>query len=305
MMIPGLVKEVTQLCRSFKPVRAIALVGSRAIEAYDSDADDWDVAAYTDSKMEPTREERTALWASHRIFREPGVTTVGDRDDRFVLGDLRFGLSYTPIAGVEANLYQVLVEGVWSMRAAPWYPMGECPDAVCGEIETCQPLWDEEALIKDWKARVSTYPQRFKQKVLQELVFEARGNLQDLRRGVELQDLPHFHMALSEVCLRVIRLMYAANERYFRGSKRSLRGLRSVASVPASWLIDVERLLAMELSAGKLHEIWDLAKQLVTRTAEFAASQGVDESKAVERGLTYWPDVEPLPLLLDGRKAQG
>jgi hypothetical protein len=175
MMILDPVREATQLCRSFRPVRAIALVGSRAIEEYTSDADDWDVAAYTDSKMEPTREERSALWASHRIFSESGVTTVGDRDDRFVLGDLKFGLSYTPIADVEASLHKVLVEGAWSMRAAPWYPMGECPDAVCGEIETCRPLWDQGELIRGWKARVSTYPQRFKQKVLQELVFEARG----------------------------------------------------------------------------------------------------------------------------------
>jgi hypothetical protein len=298
MVIPGPIEDITHLCRSFRSIRAIALVGSRATEEYASDADDWDVATYTDRKVEPTREERHALWSSHETLRPPGVTTVGDRDDRFVLGDLKFGLSYTPLTDVEEGLRKVLVEGVWSMRAAPWYPMGESPDGVCGEIKTCRPIWDQHGLIEGWKARVSTYPQRFKLKLLQELVFEARGNLQDLRRGAELGDLPHFHMALSEVCMRVIRLMYAAKELYFRGSKRALRTLRLGSSVPESWLIAVEHLMAMELSVDSLYAIWDEAKQLVSRTAEYAASQGTDEQKAVARGLVYWPDIESLPLSL-------
>ena len=227
-------------------------------------------------------------WESLPSFADPRATAVGGRNDRFVIGDVRFGFSYMSTEDVEGHLDKVM-NGVWG-----GFLDSDAPESFLGALSECEPLWDPAGTVDGWRKRTRDYPAAFRLKAIQELIFELRADLQELRRASELKDVTFFHIALSDYAARLFRLMFTVHGIWYRGPKRALRTLESTPAVPQDWPERIASMLAEEQRPSALSPVVLRCHELLVDVAEFAVGQGVEERRAVRRGLSYWPDVDPL-----------
>ena len=214
--------------------------------------------------------------------------------DRFVIGGVHVGIDYLPIAEVNERLRRVLKDGDVSPVWTYWTTLGECPEGVCADIKACRPLWDPDNLIVRWQDSVRSYPRQFKLNILNEVSFEARYKLKDMLQASEIADIALFHIALSELCFCLLRMLFAINEEYFRGAKWAMRTAADFRLVPDNWTKEMEDLLCRPMLAQSLRELFLQARSLTVAIVELASSQGEEERKAIQRGLSQWPDVDPL-----------
>ena len=139
-----------------------------------------------------TRRRRLTLMSRHaeasghhsRLF-DSRATAVGGMNDRFVVGDLRFGFTYYPVDEVDERIGAVL-SGKW-----PDYRYYS-PEAFAAGMSAAQPLWDPEAIIMRWRGSLDPMPHTFRRKAIQELVFESRADLEDLKRARDLGDITFY-----------------------------------------------------------------------------------------------------------------
>lgn len=293
IMSRDIVNRVVELCASLDGVRAIALMGSRALGL--DGADDWDLCVFTAHDGQPGSAQRKALWGGA----ESPVTMfpTSGRNDRFRRDGPGIGIDYgLTVSDVDLRIAAVVHEGAVAMTGNYSHTLGECPEAICADISTCESLWDPQQLVRKWKQEVETYPEVFRLNMLEQVLFQARFKLKDLRRATELQDVVLFHVALSEMCFCLLRILFAVNRVYFRGLKWAMRAAYSFAVVPDDWLAQIERLLCTGLTTDSLGHTYHLAREAVTDIARLGIVQGAKEKRAVEIGLCDWPDVDPLKL---------
>ena len=204
-MLPVPIQLALNTVTSLAGVRAVSIVGSRVPNYSNPEADDWDLEVYTNRAGEPDEEQRRSVWSATPPFDGARASVVGGMNDRFVLDGDHFGFSYYSVESVERRLDR-LYEGSWD--AAEW---DVWPEAYAGKLTACRALWDPEGLVSGWTERLATYPAAFRLKAIQELVFEARGHLQCMRRGAELRDPTYFHLTLSDFTSHLLRLLFAVH----------------------------------------------------------------------------------------------
>jgi hypothetical protein len=274
-------------------VRAAALIGSQA-SAPDPACSDWDVWILC-RQPRPRPETVDALWSGHLC--PPLLRGMYIRGGRFQVGGVPVECDVWEIEKIQRCLDQVLVDADPEPDFAPWFAGADCPEVMCHDVLTCQILFDREGCLDPWKQRLAAYPQPFRAALLGQVLLEARYRLKDMRRGCELPDPVLFHMALSQLCLCLLRMVYAINQQYFPGLKRSLAGTNALPRLPAEFARRMEQLVAEPLSGHDLCQALEQARQLTVDVTLQALAIGGDIRRAViERGLTDWPGPEPLSL---------
>jgi len=292
--------RIVALCSAFEPVKAVGLIGSRASSEIDR-ADDWDLWAFTSVDGQPTEEERRRTWLSDGSPIASAAIHCAGSADRFVVAGEHVGVDFGPtVAAINDRLDRVIKEGDVSRLPSSfpnpfhWFALGECPEAICADLAMCVALWDPDNLILAWQNVLASYPKRFKLNILAHVLFEARRRLMDLRRASEIADIALFHIALSELCFSLLRILFAINERYFRGAKWAMHAISEFRLIPDNWNKRMEALLCAGLSARCLDEVWQEARSLTLAVAELASAQGEEEREAIQSGFWDWPDVDPL-----------
>ena len=290
-------QRIVEWCKQRDEVQAVALIGSAA-SGTEEPPGDWDLTAFCkDLSQYPPAPERQAMWASWLSrFGTSEIRCTGGGADRFVVDDRAVGLDVTLISDVEGRLDQVLSEADVSRTKDSWFIMCECPEAICRDIRTCRSLWDPERLIQRWRTRVADYPEQFKLNVFWWVLLWARVRLHEMRRAVEISDIPLFHMALSDLCFCLFRVLFAVNEEYFNGPKRAFRTAHGFRLTPEGWLPELESVLSAAVTVAALSQLLDRSKRLTQALADLVAAQGEEERKMVERAFFWWPDAEPMVL---------
>ena len=298
--IETILHEIAALCATFQSVKAVGLIGSRASSDLEG-SDDWDLWAFTSSAEQPTEEERRRIWLSDGSPVASATIHCAGMSDRFVIEGIHVGVDFNPpIATIDERLDRVIKKGDVSRLPSSfpnpihWFALGECPEAICADLRMCTPLWDPDHLIMQWQNSLASYPKQFKLNILAHVLFEARRRLIDMRRASEIGDVALFHMALSELCFCLFRILFAINEEYFRGAKWAMQTVSSFRLVPDNWTEEMEDLLRGGLSVQRLQEIFLQAKSLTLGIVELASTQGEEEREAIQSGLWDWPDVDPL-----------
>lgn len=274
-------------------VRAAAVIGSQAA-APDQAPSDWDIWILC-RQPRPRDETVDSLWSGHLC--PPLLRGMYIRRGRFRINDMAVKCDVWEIEKVQRCLDQVCVDADPEPDFAPWCAGADCPEVMCHDILTCQPLFDHEGCFDRWKAQLAAYPQPFQGVLLGQVLLEARYRLKDMRRGCELPDMPLFHMGLSQLGLCLLRMAYAINERYFPGLKRALPGTAGMSRLPTNFAERLGQLVCAPLTAQQSGLTFAQARQLTVDMALQALAVGGDVRKAViDRGLTDWPDPEPLSL---------
>jgi hypothetical protein len=286
-----IIREMAALASTLEDVSAVVLVGSRA-SAQSERADDWDLLGIMRTPGVPEEATRRRLWSSPESPVAQAETHFGDCNDRFIIDGVGVGIDYhLNLPQVLERLKQVLEYGKVARTASPWFCLGECPEVICADVESCVALWDPDGIVAGWKTMVALYPQRFRTNVLHECLFEARFRLKDVRRGSDLRDIPLLHAGLSEVALCLLRVVFALNREWFPGMKSAATTARRFTVLPNGWIEELERILSCGLGQGELNEVHTEAESLTVRLARLAAAQGEEERQAVGRAARDWPDV--------------
>jgi hypothetical protein len=273
-------------------VRAAAVVGSRAVGA--ESPSDWDVWVLCRRPM-PREETVDTFWSWHLC--PPLLRGMYIRRGRFRVNDTPVECDLWEIEKIQRCLDQVLVRADPQACFGLGFAGADCPEVMCHDVLTCQVLYDHEGCLARWKEQLAAYPQAFRAVLLGEVLLEARHRLRDLRRGSELPDPPLFHMAVSQLCLCLLRMVYAINERYFPGLKRALAGTRDMAMLPPDFGARLEQLVSAPLEAARLGDMLAQARQLTTEVAWQGLDAGGDiRQRVLERGLADSPDLDPLSL---------
>jgi hypothetical protein len=274
-------------------VRAAVVIGSQAA-APGQGASDWDLWILC-RQPRPREETVDALWSGHLC--PPLLRGMYVRGGRLRVSGVPIECDVWEIEKIQRCLDRVVVEADPEPDFAHLFAGADCPEVMCHDILTCQVLFDHEGCIDRWKAQLATYPAPFQAILLGQVLLEARYRLKDMRRGCELSDLPLFHMGLSQLCLCVLRMAYAINERYFPGLKRALAGTCGMSRLPADFARRLERLVSAPLTAEQVDLTLVEARQMtVDMTLQALAVGGDVRRTVVERGLTDWPGPEPLSL---------
>jgi predicted nucleotidyltransferase len=289
-----IIREIATLASALDGVAAVVLVGSRAT-AQPGKADDWDLLGIMRAPEIPQEASRQRLWSSPESPVAEAEMHFGSCNDRFVLNGVDLGIDYNlSIPLVDKRLRQVLEEGRAERAASPWFCLGECPEVICADVESCVSLWDPDGIVAAWKEMVAPYPQRFRTNLLYSCLFEARFRLKDMRRGSDLRDIPLVHAGLSELALCLLRVLFALNRRWFPGVKSAMRTARRCMVIPDDWIDDLERVLSCSLGEGDLKQVHAEAESLTVRLSRLATAQGEEERQAVCLAAANWPDVDPM-----------
>ncbi len=273
-------------------VRAAALVGSQATGS--SGAADWDIWVLC-RQPKPRDETVDALWSGHLC--PPLLRGLYVRGGRFHVNNVLVECELWEIERMQRRIDQVVVQA----NPQPYFDASVAgaglPEVLCHDIRTCQVLFDHESCLDPWKEQLAAYPQPFRAELLGDVLLEARYRLKDMRRGCELSDLPLFGMGLSQLCLCLLRMVYAINERYFPGLKRAMAGTAGMTQVPAVFAPNLERLLTTAHNPQSLGQMADQARRLTVDIALQALAIDGDVRQAVlDRGLVDSPDLEPFSL---------
>jgi len=248
-----------------------------------------------DGSAIPREDDRRELWLSSGSPVAEAELHFGGGNDRFVLDGVDLGIDYhLDVQSVRRRLEDVMAAGKVERSASPWFCLGESPEVICAEVESCVPLCDPQGIIASWKHMVSPYPQRFRTNLLHACLFEARYRLKDVSRGSDLGDIPLVHASLSELSLCLFRMLFALNRKWFRGMKYAMASAGDLRLVPDHWLRDVERALCRDLSRQRLSEVHAEAGRLTVELARLAAKQGEQEDRAVRTAASAWPDIDPM-----------
>ena len=286
-----IIAHIVDLCADSHCVKAVGLMGSRAMED-DCDGGDWDLCGFVDADRIPNRDERSSMWRLEEPPLASAEAHFGGSGERFVIDDAEIGIDFDRIADLVDAVARVTRKADVSMRAEEWCVLGQCPEAVCADIAMCKPLWDPDEVIASLQNLVRPYPRQFKLNMLHLILFWARYDLKEMKRASELGDVTAFHIALSELVFRWLRILFAINGSYFRGAKRAMSRIEGFGVLPAHFRKRAGALVCRELSARSLAGSYERAKDLTLEIAGLGAAPGADEERMVSRGLSEWPDAD-------------
>jgi len=289
-----IVQEIANLASTLEGIAAVVVVGSRAT-AQHKKADDWDLLGVMRTPEIPREASRQRLWSSPGSPVSQAEIHYGGCNDRFILNGVDIGIDYNlSVPLVQERLQQVLEHASVERTASPWFCLGESPEVICADVESCISLLDPDRIVAAWKDMVTSYPQRFRTNLLHSCLFEARFRLKDMRRASDLGDIPLFHAGLSETIFCLLRVLFALNRRWFPGLKHAIVTARRFTIAPHGWVEELERILSHGLKEGQLEEIHARAESFTVSLARLAAAQGEEEKQAVCRAAGDWPDVDPI-----------
>jgi hypothetical protein len=286
-----IVDHIVDLCAGSRRVKAVGLMGSRAMEDHGGGGD-WDLCGFVDADRIPNRDERSRMWRLEEPPLASAQVHFGGSGERFVIDGAEISIDFDRIADLEDAIARVTRDADVGMRAEEWCVLGQCPEAVCADIAMCKTLWDPDHVIADLQKLVSPYPRRFKLNMLDQTLFWARYDLKEMKRAAELGDVTAFHIALSELVFRWLRILFAINSSYFRGPKRAMRQVEGFDTLPPDFRERADALVCQGLSEGSLAASYDRAKGITLEIARLGADQGEDEEHMVNRGLSEWPDAD-------------
>lgn len=241
---------LNQLVEKLKPVaglRAIALGGSyaRGDQRPDSDLDLG--LYYTEDQPLATAQVRS-LAASLNDTPDPVVTDLGswgpwvNGGAWLTIGGQRVDFLYRNLTFVHATIDDCqagrICSDYWQQPAYGFHSF-----MYCAETAINQPLYDPEYLVAQLKLRVTSYPPRLKQAILDSFLWSARFTLDNIRKPAARGEIYLTAGGLARAIHCLVQVLYALNERYYLSEKQLARELVSFIHQPPDFLASVNRIL--------------------------------------------------------------
>jgi len=159
----------------------------------------------------------------------------------------------TPVGKVDflyRNLDQVQVvieegrQGIWHHDYDQQPPYGFRSVVYFGETFTCVPLHDPEGEIARLKKSVAGYPERLRNRIVQEGLWGAEFSLRFSRTFASSADVYNAVGCLTRVAQFLVHVLFAMNGEYFVSDKYASRLIEQFALRPRDFTPRLERVLS-------------------------------------------------------------
>jgi Nucleotidyltransferase domain/Domain of unknown function (DUF4037) len=221
-----LTRVVPELAR-VSGVVGIVLGGSRARGTANA-ASDYDIGLYY-RQDKPLDTDGLLIVVKELVddAHAAAVTTVGGWGPRIVGGGwltiegCKFDLLYRSIESVRAVISDSHAGRV-SMDYQPGHPHGFCSATWMGEVALCQPLHDPRGSIAELKASTSPYPDKLREALLREFIWEVLFSIENGEKAVARGDQTHIAGCAYRALSCVGQVLFALNRRYLINEKGAL-----------------------------------------------------------------------------------
>ncbi len=223
---PVLTRIVPELAR-VSGVVAIVLGGSRARDAAIA-ASDYDIGLYY--RQEKLLDTDRLLIVVKQLVDDAdaaAVTAVGGWGPRIIGGGwltiegCKVDLLYRGIESVRAVIANCRA-GRISMDYQPGHPHGFCSAIWMGEVALCRPLHDPRGSIAELKASTSPYPDKLRQALLREFLWEVLFSIENGERAIARGDQTHIAGCAYRALSCAVQVLFALNRRYLINEKGAL-----------------------------------------------------------------------------------
>ncbi len=163
-------------------------------------------------------------------------------------------------------------EGAIHRDYVTWTVMGFFNYCTLSDLHKMVPVEDPGSLLARWKAEVSVYPPKMKQRILREYLAAARFWPDNFhyKTAVARCDILYTSGIVQQVVHNLIQVVFALNETYFPGEKKLEASLEHLPSQPHDFTRRIQALVfpAVEPSRETLE---DQRKELVALVGEVEA----------------------------------
>lgn len=221
---------LTRLTSAFAEVPGIAAIvlgGSRA-RGSAHPASDYDIGFYFTAAA-PLDTERL-LAAAKAIADNPAATAVTPIGE---WGPWIVGGAWLSVEGHKVDLLyrnadavKTVMEacraGTVTMDYQPGHPHGFCSAIWMGEIATCQPLHDPQALIARLKSIALPYPQSLRNALIRRFQWEVLFGIENAEHAIARGEQTHVAGCIYRSLACVAQVLFALNEHYLINEKGAL-----------------------------------------------------------------------------------
>lgn len=235
--------------KAIQHLKAIVLGGSYA-EGMATETSDIDLGLYYDEKTPFNIEEIKQVIKSYEI--EPSILTDFYEWGPYVNGGAWINTQYGKIDLLYRNITQVknIIEksqnGDWENCYEQQPPYGFLSITYLAETEICIPLYDPQEIIKELKLTIHKYPQKLKKSIIAQSLWSAEFTIWHAESFAKQKDLYNLSGCLTRAVKNLINTLFAINEKYPLGDKRSLERLNKVTLKPQNLQSKIESILCIE-----------------------------------------------------------
>ncbi len=135
------------------------------------------------------------------------------------------------------------------------------------ETHDCIPLYDPDGVIADLKARVAVYPPALKAHLITGGLWSAEFTLYHAQGFAATGDVYNTVGCITRMLYKLTHVLYALNETYFAGDKRSQQQIEAFALQPEGYSAAVTALLQhpgadLAASVAEVERLWRGVKAL-------------------------------------------
>ena len=166
-------------------------------------------------------------------------------------------LMYFTVDQARAELEELL-EGKFLGRADhEYYPL-----ARCAMWKSMRAFYDPDGLLRGFRARLQNYPPALAKAVVEYHLARLQDD-EDLERAVHRQDVLFYHYAFDLALDHFLQALFALNQTFFPGRKRSAEFIRAFQVKPPDCLQRMRQALAWGAEAEALEKSFQVWQGLV------------------------------------------
>jgi hypothetical protein len=181
--------------------------------------------------------------------------------DRCLIGGIESWLMYFTVDQAQTELAELL-DGKYLGRVDhEYYPL-----ARCAMWKTMRALYDPDGLLGGFRTRLVSYPPGLARSVVEYHLAKLQ-DVEDLERAVHRKDVFFYHYAFDLALDHFLQALFALNQTFFPGRKRSEEFLLAFLIKPLDCLPRIRQAIASGADAATLeksYQVWqDLVQEII------------------------------------------
>jgi predicted nucleotidyltransferase len=242
-----LLKSILSDLEKVDGIMGLVLGGSYALGLATEDSD-LDIGLYYSSSS-PFSIHEIKLIAKKYADKETPVVTNFYEWGPWVNGGAWIKNKLSKIDFLYKNIEQITTtienahQGNWEVNYEQQPPFGFSSLIFLAETFYCVPLYERNNCIQNLKEKVSSYPDKLKQAVVQQSLWAAEFTIYQAIGFAEKEDIYNTYGCYTRAINKIILAIFALNERYPMGDKRALIIIDQLTLKPENLSKRIEEIL--------------------------------------------------------------
>jgi len=255
------VQQITKSLTKLAWVKAITIAGSALINDL-SQISDIDFLIYHESLPGVVTRKKYYQLYSLQDKKRPAsfnlkVPPLWIMDKFYSPEGIKLDLTFIQIRHFEKILDDILKRGETDRKAGWFYPI-----CLLSDLKNSLVLHDPSGIFKKWRAKSKKYPIKARKQIIKTNFFELSYNLKELKNASERDDYIYFLHCLNACVENFVQIVFALNEVYYPGNKRSLEYFQHFQLKPIDFEEILNNLIATPNTLNCLSKKFQICKKL-------------------------------------------